>query len=63
MNPLLHFISSRQSECCFLQVTDELVKSMRHFFAPYNAELQELLGRPLPESWSLPDSPRWRHPR
>eukprot|EP00752_Nemacystus_decipiens_P004330 g3955.t1 len=36
------------------QVTAELVQSMRKFFAPYNERLQMLLGRPLPENWSLP---------
>lgn len=40
-----------------LQVTPELVQSMREYFASFNAELQELLGRPLPENWSLPSGP------
>eukprot|EP00903_Cladosiphon_okamuranus_P014094 g13100.t1 len=40
------------------QVTPELVQSMRDYFAPFNAELQELLGRPLPENWSLPPDSR-----
>lgn len=39
---------------CCVKVTPELVQSMRKYFAPFNAELQELLGRPLPENWSLP---------
>ncbi|CBJ27658.1 expressed unknown protein [Ectocarpus siliculosus] len=34
------------------QVTPELLQSMRDFFASHNAELEELLGRPLPDNWS-----------
>lgn len=36
----------------YIQVTPSLVLSMRKFFAPHNARLEELLGRPLPENWS-----------
>ena len=38
----------------FFQVTPEIVQSMRDFFAPHNAKLEELLGRPVPENWSTP---------
>ncbi|CAM9239969.1 unnamed protein product [Scytosiphon promiscuus] len=34
------------------QVTQGLVLSMREFFAPHNARLEHLLGRPLPYNWS-----------
>ena len=33
------------------QVTPEIVKSLTDFFAPHNSRLEELLGRPLPDSW------------
>ena len=34
------------------KVTPELVQELRDFFAPHNSQLEEILGRPLPESWS-----------
>ncbi len=40
------------------QVTPELVQYMRDYFAPHNAKLEELLGRPVPESWSTPAASR-----
>eukprot|EP00752_Nemacystus_decipiens_P003848 g3540.t1 len=35
------------------QVTPELLEEMRAFFAPHNRDLEELLGVPLPKSWSV----------
>ncbi|CAM9626157.1 unnamed protein product [Scytosiphon promiscuus] len=35
------------------QVTEELRRHMRDFFAPHNKELQRLLGVPLPKSWHV----------
>eukprot|EP00752_Nemacystus_decipiens_P013821 g12271.t1 len=50
--------NSRKTELLGPQVTPELLQSMRDFFAPHNAELAELLGRPLPGEWSLPCATR-----
>lgn len=36
----------------FPQVTPEIVQDMRDYFAPHNSRLEELIGRPLPNSWS-----------
>eukprot|EP00903_Cladosiphon_okamuranus_P015279 g14119.t1 len=42
----------RKIEILGPQATPELMQSMRDFFAPHNAQLAELLGRPLPDEWS-----------
>ncbi|CAN0267062.1 unnamed protein product [Laminaria digitata] len=38
-------------------VTPEILESLREFFAPHNARLQELLGRPLPDGWTTSPTP------
>ncbi|CAB1118567.1 unnamed protein product [Ectocarpus sp. CCAP 1310/34] len=35
------------------QVTPEMREEMRAFFAPYNRDLEDLLGVPLPSSWHV----------
>ncbi|CAN0521333.1 unnamed protein product [Ectocarpus sp. 12 AP-2014] len=43
------------------QVTQEILQSMREFFAPFNSQLEELLGRPLPDNWSKDFTPSSRY--
>ncbi|CAM9312319.1 unnamed protein product [Ectocarpus fasciculatus] len=53
--------SSKKKKILDEQVTPEILQSMRDFFAPFNTQLEELLGRPLPDNWSKDSTPSGRY--
>ncbi|CAM9176068.1 unnamed protein product [Ectocarpus sp. 12 AP-2014] len=53
--------NERRKKILDAQVTPEILRSMREFFAPFNTQLEELLGRPLPDNWSKDSAPSSRY--